>query len=75
MDTPVQLVLDRTLVPLRFVSNALGAEVNWDGSTKTLTITYAEEEQKPNSIINGLKITVDGTEEASPVVDGEEKKL
>ncbi len=75
MDTPVQLVLDRTLVPLRFVSNALGAEVNWDGSTKTVTITYAEEEQKPNSIINGLKITVDGTEEASPVVDGEEKKV
>lgn len=29
----------RTLVPVRFVSEALGASVQWDKSTKTVTIT------------------------------------
>ena len=27
-----------TMVPLRFVSESMGAEVNWDNSTKTITI-------------------------------------
>lgn len=34
-----QLVNGRTLVPLRFVGEALGAKVNYEGSTKTITIT------------------------------------
>ena len=29
----------RTQVPVRFVSEALGAEVSWEGSTKTVTIS------------------------------------
>lgn len=36
--TPV-LVGDRTLVPLRFISENLGAEVQWDEETQTVTIT------------------------------------
>ena len=29
---------DRTLVPIRFVSEAMGAEVDWDNNTRTVTI-------------------------------------
>ncbi len=29
----------RTLVPVRFVSESLGADVKWDSTTKTVTIT------------------------------------
>lgn len=29
---------DRTLVPIRFVSEAMGAEVSWDNNTQTVTI-------------------------------------
>ena len=29
----------RTYVPIRFVSEALGADVKWNGTTKTVTIT------------------------------------
>lgn len=39
LDVPVQIVNDRTFVPLRFVSESLGNNVEWDGSTQTITIT------------------------------------
>lgn len=39
LDTPAQIVSDRTLVPARAISEALGAKVDWDGATRTVTIT------------------------------------
>lgn len=41
IDVPAQVYNDRTLVPLRVVSECLGATVEWDGSTRTITITSA----------------------------------
>lgn len=38
LDVPAKIINGRTLVPLRFVSEALGASVKWDGSTQTITI-------------------------------------
>jgi len=38
MDVPAMLVGGRTMVPLRFVSQALGANVNWDAATSTVAI-------------------------------------
>lgn len=35
---PAEIKNSRTMVPLRFVSEALGAQVDWDGETKTVTI-------------------------------------
>ncbi|MDH7578394.1 MAG: copper amine oxidase N-terminal domain-containing protein, partial [Bacillota bacterium] len=40
LDQPALLLHGRTMVPLRFVSEALGAEVNWDGATQTVTILH-----------------------------------
>lgn len=42
MDVPAQIVSDRTLVPLRAVSEAFGCEVNWNGDEKKVTITTGE---------------------------------
>jgi len=39
LDAPPFLIGARTLVPLRFVAQALGASVNYDGSTRTVAIT------------------------------------
>ena len=36
---PAAVVQERTLVPLRFVSEALGAQVGWDQATETVTVT------------------------------------
>lgn len=39
LDVPAFAQNDRTLVPLRAISESLGAEVNWDGDTQTASIT------------------------------------
>ncbi|MBK5263064.1 MAG: copper amine oxidase N-terminal domain-containing protein [Peptostreptococcaceae bacterium] len=41
MDTKPVIVSSRTMVPLRFVSEELGATVQWDNATKTVNI-YSE---------------------------------
>lgn len=38
LDVPAQIVRGSTMVPLRFVGEALGAEVKWVGTTKTVKI-------------------------------------
>ena len=39
LDVPAMLISGRTLVPLRFIGEALGAIVNWNQSTRTVAIT------------------------------------
>lgn len=38
ISTPAQIIKSSTMVPLRFVSESLGADVNWNNSTRTITI-------------------------------------
>ncbi|MCL2201575.1 MAG: copper amine oxidase N-terminal domain-containing protein [Oscillospiraceae bacterium] len=38
IDVPGMVQNGRTLVPLRFVAESFGVEVNWDGATRTVTI-------------------------------------
>lgn len=38
LDTPPRLIAGRTVVPLRFVMEALGLDVAWDGPTQTVEI-------------------------------------
>lgn len=39
LDVPAQIIDGRTLVPLRFVSETLGARVAWDDATQTINIS------------------------------------
>lgn len=41
MDVPALLVDGRTMVPLRFISQALGAQVSWDATSTTVQIAGA----------------------------------
>ena len=38
-----EIINGRTMLPVRFVTENLGAKVDWDGDTKTVTITYLAE--------------------------------
>lgn len=62
LDVPSKIVYDRTFVPLRAVSEAFDCNVQWDGDTKTVTITSKKSETDMLSeykILNGrLKVSV-----------------
>lgn len=41
LDVPPQILHDRTMVPLRFVSETLGAQVTWNGQKQSISILAA----------------------------------
>ena len=47
LDVAPFVVGSRTLVPLRFIAQSLGAAVDWNDSTSTVTITGARAQQPP----------------------------
>ncbi|MBE7030615.1 MAG: hypothetical protein E7409_04205 [Ruminococcaceae bacterium] len=40
MDVPAQIIGGRTMIPLRAVSDAAGAQIDWDGESYTAIINY-----------------------------------
>lgn len=66
LDAPADIVNSRTMVPLRFVSESLGASVSWDAETRTVSINdvpvsyavtsvtaSADDGNKPENVIDG----------------------
>ena|GEM_PF-2651402 len=47
IDQPGIIVDGRTLAPLRFVAEAFGGTVDWDGATQTATITSGKAAEEP----------------------------
>lgn len=48
LDAEASIVNNSTMVPLRFVSEALGGDVSWDANSRTAIITSAEAKVKEN---------------------------
>jgi hypothetical protein len=49
LDVPAQLVSGTTMVPLRFVAEALGAEVEWRGADQRVVINTPVEREEPGT--------------------------
>lgn len=49
-DTPAQIVNSRTMVPIRFVADAFGANVEWDGNNKVVIITTTQKNSIDNNV-------------------------
>lgn len=49
---------DRTLVPIRFISEALGSKVDWDKDSKKVTITSKDNSQKIELIIDSVNANI-----------------
>ena len=69
LDSPAYIENGRTMVPLRVISENLGAEVLWDGATQTVTLKSGSTEIKLTinsytAFVNGTKYTMD----AAPVI-------
>jgi hypothetical protein len=47
LDIPPMVVRGRTLVPLRFISEALGAQVDWDPAARTVYVSSGQAAQPP----------------------------
>lgn len=47
LDVPAQIIGGSTMVPLRFLSEALGSEVSWDNVTRTVMIATASSTAPP----------------------------
>ena len=58
-EVPQQIIDDRFMLPLRAIGEAVGADVDWDGETKTVIITKgdapAEEKQHTGLKIGGVQ--------------------
>ncbi|NLX02292.1 MAG: SH3 domain-containing protein [Syntrophomonadaceae bacterium] len=52
LDVPAKIKNNRTLAPLRFVGEAFGGKVDWNNSTRTITITSPTDTvKKANTVI------------------------
>ena len=70
LDVAPFLVGSRTLVPLRFISESLGATVDYDGNTRTVSVTSSGATQSSVRLIN-LRPGLDAVVAArSPAVSG-----
>lgn len=63
LDVPAKVVQDRTFVPLRFIADSLGAEVDWDQDAFRVDINIDLDEN--NAVDDNA-----GTEEETPSEDG-----
>ncbi|NPV92868.1 MAG: hypothetical protein HPY50_19040 [Firmicutes bacterium] len=50
LDAAPQIINNRTLVPLRFISEAFGASVAWNGATRTVSINRVPDEEPVDSL-------------------------
>ena len=71
-DVPPQLINDRTMVPLRAIFEAMGAKVDWDGDTETVTGTKDDTVVilaigSASPTINGRVVTID---QPGVIIDG-----
>ena len=65
LDVPAQIIDSRTMVPLRAIFEALGASVEWDDATKTVTSVKGETTVKLT--IGQASINVNGADKALDV--------
>jgi len=79
-DTSPVIINDRTMVPLRLIGETLGAEVNWNGETSSVTLNKDGKEVKVQ-IGNNLMVVKDNnnirevTLDSSPLVDENSRTL
>lgn len=65
LDVPAMLINDRTMVPVRFIAESLGATVGWDDYAKTVNITARAAAKKwdiPNQV-EVINLTQSGSDD------------
>ncbi len=73
MDTPAFITEGRTLVPFRFIGEALGASIDWDGNERKVSYVLGDDVvelwiDQNRAMVNGNATTVDDNPTVTPVI-------
>ena len=69
LDVPAQLINDKTLVPIRAVSESLGCSADWDEETRTVIIKSSIPAPQTDETAPETENTASETEETAPESD------
>ena len=77
LDAPARIVDDRTFVPLRFVSENMGATVEWEEKSRMITITTEQKREggKPGGNGFGGGGMVENSADVQAVIDANSSKF
>lgn len=75
IDTEPIIVNGRTLVPVRFISEELGAAVSWDGTERKVTIEFPREDKIPDDGKNSFYVDIAPTELYNLINEGKNIKI
>ncbi|MCL5982681.1 MAG: phosphate ABC transporter substrate-binding protein PstS [Firmicutes bacterium] len=67
LDQPAQILGGRTLVPFRFIGEALGARVEWDGARRVVRIASTEASKRRSPLDRELRLTTGGATFPNPL--------
>ena len=67
LDQPAQILEGRTLVPFRFVGEALGARVEWDGQGRIVRIASTDASRRRSPLERELRLTTGGATFPNPL--------
>lgn len=71
MDVAPEITADRTMLPFRFVGEALGAKVDWDQETRTVTLTMGDTSTPVEpSIVTPIPAPVSGQINMTAAING-----
>lgn len=60
LDQPAQIIAGRTMVPVRFIAESLGATVEWDDARRIVRITSAAQSRMRSPVTSELRMTTGG---------------
>lgn len=66
LDVPARLIKDRTMIPVRFVSEALGCEVSWDAKSRIVSIVSSSKGGTDNPPVVDDPTVITGIELSDP---------
>ena len=60
LDVPAKIIKNRTMIPVRFVSEAVGCKVSWDEKNRVVGIASPHEEAEEMAVIGNIGLSSEG---------------
>lgn len=54
MDVPARIIQNRTMIPVRFVSESLGCDVDWENNSRTVIVDTPSKPDKPKAEVPNI---------------------